>query len=120
LPSFYRPTRYENEESTRASFLEATLPFRAFAGAVAHELDRRGREIGGGLSPDEVSDKVREFMLAMLAPMEDQSPEPESVTVEVEVSPDEPGLLDVTVRLQPNFQIYGAPVDLIVGTTIPR
>ena len=120
VPSFHKPARFEDEEATRASFLGATLPYRGFAGAVAHELDRIGREIGGGMAPDDVSERIRQALLGMLAPFEEAEQEQGSVKVEVEDNPDEPGLLDVTARLQPGFQIYGGPVDLVVGTSVLR
>jgi len=120
VPSFHKPARYEDEEATRISFLAATLPYRSFAGAVAHELDRLGRKIGGGVEPAEILETVQASFLGVLAPLEEGEQKPESVEVEVEPNPEEPGLLDITVRLRPGFHVYGGDVDLIVGTSVPR
>jgi type VI secretion system protein ImpC len=120
VPSFHKPARYEDEEATRNSFLSATLPYRSFAGAVAHELDRLGRNIGGGVEPAKIVETVKASFLGILAPLEEGEQNEESVEVEVEPNPEEPGLLDVTVRLRPDFLVYGGNVDLIVGTSIPR
>jgi type VI secretion system protein ImpC len=120
VPSFHKPKRYDDEEATRASFLAATLPYRGFAGAVAHELDRIGRRIGGGLSAAEISDSLRQSLRGLLSPMEDGESADDSIHVEVDNNPDEPSLLDVTVRVRPGFQIYGGAVDLVVGTSVPR
>jgi len=120
VPSFHKPARYEDEEATRTSFLSATLPYRSFAGAVAHELDRLGRKIGGGVEPARIIETVQESFFGVLAPLEEGEQKPESVEVEVEPNPEEPGLLDVTVRLRPGFSVYGGLVDLIVGTSVPR
>ena len=119
VPMFHQPARYEDQEATRSSFLTATLPYRGFAGAVANHLDRLGRAIGAGVSPDDVAVKVRDSLLAILAPLEEEQ-SPESVEAEVEANSDHPELLDVTVRLRPGFRVYGGPVDLIIGTSIPR
>lgn len=120
VPSFHNPTRYEDEEATRISFLSATLPYRSFAGAVAHELDRLGRKIGGGVEPVAILETVQASFLGVLAPLEKGEQNPESVEVEVEPNPEEPSLLDITVRLRPGFHVYGGDVDLIVGTSVPR
>ena len=120
VPSFHNPSRYEDEEATRISFLAATLPYRSFAGAVAHELDRLGRKIGGGVEPAEILETVQASFLGVLAPLEEGEQMPESVEVEVEPNPEEPRLLDITVRLRPGFHVYGGDVDLIVGTSVPR
>ena len=118
--TFHKPARYEDEEATRESFLAATHPYRLFAGAVAHELDRLGRAIGAGVAPEETAETVRQSLVAMISPFEEGDPAPEAVEVEVEQNSDEPALLDVTARLRPGFDVYGSSVDLIVGTTVPR
>jgi len=118
VPSFHQAKRYEDEEATRTSYLTATLPYRGFAGAVAHELDRIARTLGGGMAEDEIIRIVREELLAMLAPMEAEEVSAEAV--DVEVLSDAPELRSVFARLRPSFEIYGGPVDLIVGASIPR
>jgi type VI secretion system protein ImpC len=118
--TFHKPARYEDEEATRESFLAATLPYRLFAGAVAHELDRLGRAIGAGVAPEETAETVRQSLVAMISPFEEGDPAPDAVEVEVEQNSDEPALLDVTARIRPGFDVYGSSVDLIVGTTVPR
>ena len=120
VPSFHSPARYEDEEATRISFLAATLPYRSFAGAVAHELDRLGRKIGGGVEPADIEEMVKKSFLGVFAPLEEGEQNPESVKVEVEPNPEEPRLLDITVRFRPGFRVYGGDVDLIVGTSVPR
>jgi type VI secretion system protein ImpC len=119
VPSFHQPSRYEDREATQSSYLAATLPFRGFASAVANHLDRIGRALGAGMEPQVISEKVRASLLGMLAPLEDEQ-STDSVEVEIEANPDEPALFDVTARLRPGFTIYGGPVDLIVGTSVPR
>jgi type VI secretion system protein ImpC len=120
VPSFHKPARYEDEEATRNSFLSATLPYRSFAGAMAHELDRLGRKIGGGVEPAEIVETVKNSFLGVFAPLVEGEQDLESVEIEVEPNPEEPSLLDVTARLRPGFLVYGGNVDLIVGTSIPR
>jgi type VI secretion system protein ImpC len=118
--TFHKPARYEDEDATRESYLAATLPYRLFAGAVAHELDRLGRTIGGGVAPEKTAETVRQSLLGVIVPLEEGDPAPEAVEVEVVPNSDEPALLDVTVRLRPRFEVYGSSVDLLVGTTVPR
>jgi len=118
VPSFHQAKRYEDEEATRTSYLTATLPYRGFAGAIAHDMDRIARTLGGGLDESTIVKIVREELLGILNPMEEGTPNPESI--EVEVLSDIPELRTVFARLRPSFDIYGAPVDLIVSAAVPR
>lgn len=117
-PTFHAAARYDDEEATRASFRAATLPCQAFAGFAAHVIQKIARDVGGGLDPKEVEERFRGGILAFLASCE-PTPVREEVEIELAPSREAPHMLDVTVRLRPQFTIYGGAVDLVVGCSIP-
>lgn len=117
VPTFHAPERYDQEEATRASYLASTLPYQAFAAIASQVVERIGRELGGGRSQEEVAATFRDALLGFLANAEDE-PTAEEVDVEVRPNPEDPQLLDVTVRLRPRFQIHGGDVDLVLGTAV--
>jgi type VI secretion system protein ImpC len=118
-PTFHKPTRYSTKEATRASFLAASLPYQAFAGIVAHTVQRVGMSVGGGASEADIVQRFRDRLLAFLATCE-EAPEPDEILVEVSESEEAPEMLYVAIRLRPRFSISGGEVDLVVGTSIPR
>lgn len=119
LPSVHLPKRYDREEATHSAWAVATLPFQAFAGVAAHELQVLAREMGAGLAAEEVKRRFEEGMLAFLAGAE-EAPGPEEAQVEVQSPPDAPDVWEVLVRLRPRFEISGAAVDLVLGSFVPR
>ncbi|MCP4659530.1 MAG: hypothetical protein GY856_29340 [bacterium] len=117
VPTFHAPERYDQEEATRASYLASTLPYQAFAAIASQVVERIGRELGGGRSREELAAAFRDALLAFLANAEEE-PAAEEAEVEVHPNPEEPQLVEVTVRLRPGFQIHGGDVDLVLGTAV--
>ncbi len=118
-PTVHAPARYDSDEATHASFRAATLPFQLFAGIVAHLVQRIGQEIPAGMTAQELQDAFQGPLLSLLATTE-PDPQPEEVDIETSDHEDDPGVIDVTVRLRPSFPLYGGEVDLIAGTIVPR
>ena len=118
-PTVHAPARYDDDKATHASFRAATLPFQLFAGIVAHIVQRIGQDVPAGTSGEALHAAFRDPLLSLLATTE-ENPQPEEVEVESTPNEDDPGLLDVTVRVRPEFPLYGGEVDLIAGTSVPR
>ena len=138
LPTFHRPTRYDVDAATRASYLAASLPYQIFASQASSLLGRVAREVEPGQSSEDVQRAFLDAFTGFLAaggveasPAEAPDGEPSDgagepaeppppIVVEITDHPDEPQLREIVVRLRPLFRISGGEADLVLGTPVPR
>ena len=139
LPTFHRPTRYDVDAATQASYLTASLPYQIFASQASNLLGRVAREIEPGQSSEDVQQAFIDAFTGFLAAggVEDMpAPEapdgepsgdsgepaepPPPIVVEIADHPNEPRLREIVVRLRPLFRISGGEADLVLGTPVPR
>ena len=125
LPTYHRPKTYTTDEATRSSYQAATLPYQLFAALASRRLQEAVESLPAQHDDDSLQTHFETTFQAFLGvdPQEKPSEEEDAnapVEVEVADDPENFQVREVTVRLQPDFEICGGPVDLVLGLQVPR
>lgn len=131
LPTYHRARNYTTEEATRSSYQAATLPYQLFAALASRQLQEAAEALPAGLDDDGVQQHFEQCFSTFLGlpsaaeaaqpktAEEEDTPEP-PVVIEVGDDPENWNVRELTVRLNPHFEVCGGAVDLVLGLQVPR
>ena len=106
VPTVYHPTIYDDEETTAAVRLQATIPCQVFSTHIAHYLLRFQRELGSGLDADRVREELGARLQAVLA-IGNEEHRAGVVEIEVAIDQERPSFYRLEVHLTLPASILG-------------
>jgi type VI secretion system protein ImpC len=114
LRTFRRADRYPDEEATADAAQQVTLAYQLFATRFVKFLGRTLPELIGMGSREEAEATLRQRVCAFLTTPSVSCP-PDHVGIAMEDDPDDASVTNVTLRVQPELQVAGRPVNVMLS-----
>ncbi len=125
--SAQQPTKYDDEQATANSRINARLPYIFLASRISHYLKVLQREnIGSTKNRKLIEEELNEWLSKHVTEMPNPSPEQiakyplRKGEVAVEEVPDNPGFFKVDTQIMPHFQIEGMDISLSLVSKMPK
>ena len=116
--TFRQPERYADAEATADAAQQTMLPYQLFASRFVKFVGRTVPELVGTGGRDEATTGLRDAVVRFLST--EQNPlRPDHVGVGMSDNESDARLTDVSLRVQPELQIGGRPVNVLLNFSVP-